>query len=483
VTSTESPTDLTACSATELGALIRAKQASPVEITEAVLARIEAHNGDLHSFLTVTADVARADAAAAEDRAARGELRGPLDGIPISIKDLEPTAGIRTTFGSKFFADNVPAADGVIAERLRGTGAVLLGKTNTPHAGFQDMCDNLLGPAAVNPWDTSRTPGGSSGGAAAAVAAGFGPLAHGSDGAGSIRIPAALCGVVGFKPSWGRVPTAPNAEYWAHRVHNGPLAMTVADAALMLAALSGRDPRDPSSIDQPPLVASLDLPAKPLRAAWSADLGYGIVDPEVAAIAQAAAERFTELGTTVEHRDPPWANPGEWHRVIYTTGLAAALAERVAANPDWIEPTLATMLSVAGGATAVQLRQAEIARGRLYEDAHAFFGEYDLLLTPTMPLTAWSAEPGPGPLEINGQPLPVTLRRSFLVYPFNLTGHPAITVPCGRTKAGLPVGLQIVGRWHADETVLAVAAAFEAAAGPFPRPDLGPADARKGAAE
>jgi Asp-tRNA(Asn)/Glu-tRNA(Gln) amidotransferase A subunit family amidase len=469
VTGTE--TDLATLPATELARLIRAGAASPVEITEAVLDRIERHDGDLHSFITVTPEIARAGAAAAEKRAQAGELIGPLDGIPLSIKDLEPTAGIRTTFGSRFFADHVPTEDGLIARRLRGSGAVLLGKTNTPHHGYKDMCDNLIGPAAVNPWDTTRTPGGSSGGAAAAIAAGFGPLAHGSDGAGSIRIPAALCGVVGFKPSFGRVPSAPSAEYWAHRVHHGPLTRTVADAALMLSVLSGGDPLDPMSIDQPPVAAELgELPR--LRAAWSADLGYGVVDPEVAAIAEAAATRFLELGVSVEPKDPPWSNPGAFHRVIYTTGLAAALSARAAERPDWIEPTLAELLAVPAGVSAVALRQAEIERGRLYEAANAFFGDYDLLLTPTMPLTAWSAEPGPGPMEIAGVPINVELRRAFLVYPFNLTGHPAITVPCGLTKDGLPVGLQIVGRWHADETVLAAAAAFEAATGPFPMPAL-----------
>src|SRR5437588_225898 len=217
-------TDLCFTPATELRRLIRARQLSPVELTDAVLSRIERLNPVLNAFLTVTADAARREAKAAEARARGDGAAGPLDGVPYSIKDLEPTAGVRTTYGSKFFEHNVPAEDGLVASRLRASGGILLGKTNTPHFGHRDMCDNLLGPPCRNPWKLDRTSGGSSGGAGAAVAAGLGPLAHGSDGAGSIRIPSALCGVVGFKPSFGRIPYHPNADYWSARSHNGPMA-------------------------------------------------------------------------------------------------------------------------------------------------------------------------------------------------------------------------------------------------------------------
>ena len=246
-----SATELCYTSAVDLGALIRARRLSPVELCEAVLARVERLNPRLSAFLTVTADRARAAARAAEMRAGRDALLGPLDGIPYSLKDLEPTAGIRTTFGSRWFAKHVPAEDSLLAARLAGTGAVLLGKTNTPHLGHKDSCDNLLGPPCRNPWNLERTSGGSSGGAASAVAAGLGPVAHGSDGGGSIRIPAALCGVVGLKPSFGRVPQSPSSDYWSARSHHGPLARTVRDAALFLEAMAGPDPRDPLSIDAP----------------------------------------------------------------------------------------------------------------------------------------------------------------------------------------------------------------------------------------
>src|SRR2546430_14282795 len=220
-------TELCFTPATELRRLIRARQLSPVELTDAVLSRIAQLNRVLSAFLTVTADAARREAKAAEARARGDGAAGPLDGIPYSIKDLEPTAGVRTTYGSKFFEHNVPAEDGVVASRLRASGGILLGKTNTPHFGHRDMCDNLLGPPCRNPWKLDRTSGGSSGGAGAAIAAGLGPPAHGTDGAGSIRIPSALCGVVGFKPSFGRVPYHPKADLWARRPHNRPMTRAV----------------------------------------------------------------------------------------------------------------------------------------------------------------------------------------------------------------------------------------------------------------
>jgi Asp-tRNA(Asn)/Glu-tRNA(Gln) amidotransferase A subunit family amidase len=246
-------TDLCFTSAVDLGALVRTGRLSPVELCEAALTRVERLNRRLNAFLTITPDLARAQARAAEARARTGALRGPLDGIPYTLKDLEPTAEVRTTFGSKWFANYVPPESGLVATRLAAAGGVLLGKTNTPQFGHKDSCDNLLGPPCRNPWRLDRTSGGSSGGAASAVAAGLGPVAHGTDGGGSVRIPAALCGVVGMKPSFGRVPQYPAADYWSARNHQGVLARTVRDAALFLDAMAGPDPRDPLSVDGPPV--------------------------------------------------------------------------------------------------------------------------------------------------------------------------------------------------------------------------------------
>src|SRR5262247_1382767 len=276
-------TDLCFTPATELAAMMRRRTLSPVEIMDAVLARIEALNSRLNAYLTIDAEGAREQAKAAEAAVVRGEILKPLHGLPVSIKDLEPSAGLRCTYGSKFFEHNIADVDGMVTGRVKAAGGIVLGKTNTSHYGYKDMCDNLIGPPCRNPWKLERTSGASSGGAAAAVAAGLGPLAHGSDGAGSIRIPAALCGVFGLKPSFGRVPNWPNADLWAARSHNGPMARTVRDAALMLDAIAGPDRRDPTTIGGPveEHLAACDGGVSGLRVAWSADFGYAAVDPEV----------------------------------------------------------------------------------------------------------------------------------------------------------------------------------------------------------
>ncbi len=460
-------TDLCYTPATELGRLYRAGELSPVEVTDAVLARIERLNPRLRAYLTVTDDLAREQARASEARARRGELIGPLDGVPYSIKDLEPTAGIRTTYGSKWFEHFVPDFDGIIPQRMKPTGAVLLGKTNSSHYGYKDMCDNLLGPPCVNPWKLDRTSGASSGGAGSAAAAGLGPLAHGSDGAGSIRIPSALCGLVGFKASFGRVPFWPFNDYWSAIVHNGPMTRTVRDAALMLNVLAGPDPRDPHSIDATPddYLAACEGDLKGLRIAYSEDFGYAAVEPEVRVLTRAAARSFTDFGCTLDERDPGWDDPGPFHTVLYEVLLAAHHDAHARERPEWIEATLMRHIENGRAVSGVEHHQAIMARTAFYESAQRFFGDYDLLLTPQMPLGAWSAEPGPneGPKVIEGRSTPTMFDHLPFTFPFNMTGQPALTVPCGFTSEGLPVGLQIVGRWHADSTVIRAAACFEAA--------------------
>ncbi len=460
-------TELCFTSASELGRMYRAREVSPVEVTEAVLARIEWLNPSLHAFVTVTGELARERAGASEGRAMRGELIGPLDGVPYSLKDLEPTAGIRTTFGSKWFEDHVPSADGTVAGRLKATGGVLLGKTNTPNFGYKDMCDNMIGPPCSNPWKLDRTSGASSGGAGSAVAAGLGPIAHGSDGAGSIRIPASLCGIFGLKPNFGRVPYAPTADLFATRSHNGPMARTVRDAALLLQALAGYDARDPLSLGDPApdYLAACEGDLRGLRVVWSADFGYAPLDPEVRRVAGAAAGRFADFGSAFEERDPGWASPRDFHKTIYEVSIASRQIERAEEHPEWIEATLAQIIENAQKVSAIEHGKALVARTAFFEQARAFFETCDLLLTPQMPVGAWSKEPGPteGPREIGGQPTPTMFDRLPFTYPFNLTGQPAATVPCGFTSEGLPVGLQIVGRWRDEATVLRAAACFEAA--------------------
>lgn len=462
-----STTELCFTPASELAAAIRRRQVSPVEIVEAVLTRIEALNPHLNAFLAVDAEGARAAARTAEAAVMRGEARGLLHGLPVSIKDLEPSQGLRCTYGSKFFEHAIAETDGAVTERVKAAGGIVIGKTNTPHYGHKDMCDNLLGPPCRNPWQLERTSGASSGGAAAAVAAGLGPLAHGSDGAGSIRIPSALCGVFGLKPSFGRVPYWPNQDIWAARSHNGPITRTVADAALLLQAMAGPDARDPTTIEQTPddYVAAVVQPLaalRGLRVAWSEDFGYAPVDPEVRRLTKAAAERFAAFGCQVEAVDPGWDDPREIAATAWYVSYAARLADRYAQQPDWFEPSLAQMIEAGQRVSGVEHGRALLARTAFYQQALHFFTTYDLLLTPQMPLAAWSVEQGPS--TIAGQPTPSMFDRLNFTFPFNLTGQPAASVPCGFTHEGLPVALQIVGRWHADTLVLQAAAAFEQAA-------------------
>ena len=459
--------DLGLTPATELAAAIRSRDVSPVDIVEAVLARIEAVNEQVNAFITVDADGALETARAAEAAVMAGEALGPLHGIPVAIKDLEPVAGLRCTYGSKFFEANIADIDGIVTERTKAAGGIIIGKTNACHSGHKDMCDNLIGPPCRNPWKLDRTSGGSSGGAGAAVAAGLGPLAHGSDGAGSIRIPAALCGTFGLKPSFGRIPHWPNKTSWRAIAHDGPLTRTVADAALYLQALAGPDPRDPASIDSSPddYVAAVAQPVeamKGLRVAWSEDLGYAAVDPEVRELTRRAAERFSDLGCHVEAVDPGWDNPQQAFARDYHAQLAAKMGPDYDKQPDYFEPSLAFMIEAGRQVSAEEIVLGGVFRTNFYHQVREFFQRYDLLLTPQMPIGAWSVEQGP--LEIDGIPTPAMFDRLPFTVPFNWTGYPAASVPCGFTGEGLPVALQIAGRWHADSQVLQAAAAFEQAA-------------------
>lgn len=459
-------TELCFTPATELARAIRTRKLSPVEIIDAVLARMDTLNPRLNAFITIDAEGARAAARQAEAAVMRGDKLPPLHGLPVSIKDIEPTAGLRCTYGCKFYENNIASFDGIVSERVRAAGGIIIGKTNTPNFGHKDMCDNLVAPACRNPWKLDRTPGGSSGGAAAAVATGMGPLANGTDGAGSVRIPAALSGVFGLKPSFGRIPYWPNADYWTARSHNGPLTRTVADSALLLGVTAGPDPRDPTTIDHAPedyasAVAHPFDALRGLRVAWSEDFGYAAVDPEVRQLTRQAAARFADFGCTVESVNPGWDDPRELAGMAWYVSFAARMGAQYDRQPDWFEPSLAEMIEAGRRATGEQHVRTSIGRTTFYNQALKFFQGYDLLLTPQMPIGAWSLERGPA--SIDGIPTPTMFDRLAFTFPFNLTGQPAASVPCGFTSEGLPVALQIVGRWHADTLVLQAAAAFEQA--------------------
>jgi Asp-tRNA(Asn)/Glu-tRNA(Gln) amidotransferase A subunit family amidase len=451
-------------SAVELAAAVRARRLSPVEIAEAVLARIDKVNPKLNAYCTVATERALADARAAETPVLRGETLGALHGLPISFKDLTPTAGIRTTMGSRIFEHWVPDADAIVVERARRAGAVVLGKTNTPEFGCKGVTDNRVFGHTRNPWNPDRIAGGSSGGAAAAVAAGLGPLAEGSDLAGSIRIPASVCGVVGFKPSLGRVPLWPALNGYTGFSHVGPLARTVADAALLLAAWAGPDDRDPKSLPATgeDFARAVEGGARGLRVAWSPDLGAAPVDPEVRRVTEAAAKAFSDLGCRVEEEHPPLDDALALFIDLTSPYRAAAMAPHLPRWRDQLDPMLLLRLDRAEGMSAVDWERATHRRTALWHRLRGFFERHDVLVTPTTSVAAFPIGQT-FPAEIDGRPLTNQLEWFPFTYPFAITGQPAISVPAGFTSEGLPVGLQIVGRRFADATVLRVAAAFEAA--------------------
>ena len=454
--------DLCWMSAEEMAAAIRKKKLSPVEVMRAVLARIERVNPALNAFVTLTADQAMKDARAAERALAKKSVTlGPLHGVPFSTKDLVITKGIRTTFGTRLYADNVPTEDAPMVERLRAAGAIQLGKTNTPAFGWIGATHNLLFGITRNPWNLDRTPGGSSGGASAAVAAGLGPLAIGTDGGGSIRIPASCAGIFGLKPTFGLIPVYPFSAAWSLS-HIGPMTRTVTDAALMMNAAAGLDERDAFSAPAPRVdyVKALRQGIKGLRAAWSSTLGFGrIVDPEVRASCEKAARRFRELGCRVEEVDLGWPSPKDAWDAIFCGGIAARLAPYLGERRADIDAGLAAIIDQALTWGPTRYVQAWFDRLAWNEHPRRLFEKYDLLLTPTIACAPFKVGLD-NPTEIAGTPVEPYDWIPF-TFPFNMTGHPGASVPCGVTGDKLPVGLQIVGRRFEDAAVLRAAAAFE----------------------
>jgi Asp-tRNA(Asn)/Glu-tRNA(Gln) amidotransferase A subunit family amidase len=381
-----------------------------------------------------------------------------LHGIPFSVKDVFLTKGTRTTFGSKLYAENVPDEDAPTVARLRAAGGILVGKTNTPAFGLLGSTRNLLFETTRNPWDTGYSPGGSSGGAAAAVAARLGPLAVGTDSGGSVRIPASFCGVVGLKPSFGRVPLYPAALLHDHA---GPITRTVADAALALDVLAGPDDRDFFSwpANERGYSASLLGDLKGLRIAWSPTLGHGPVDPEVRRLCESAAFSFKAFGCQVEEANPSWPDLSRAKRITYFGALAGKLAPYLPERADDIDPELRAAIDEAMAWSASQHAQAWDKALAFCNEVQPFFMTYDLLLTPSVACPPYRVDLD-GPATVAGQHITEFYSWAQFSYPFNITGQPAISIPCGFTN-DLPVGLQIVGRRFHDATVLRAAACFE----------------------
>jgi aspartyl-tRNA(Asn)/glutamyl-tRNA(Gln) amidotransferase subunit A len=459
----------------DLVSLVHAKELSPVEISEYFLARIEEHDGSVNAFSTVDRADVLAQAKRSEQAQMTGEL-GELHGIPIGIKDLIFTKGLRTTGGSRMYADLVPTQDDVVVERLRAAGAIILGKTNTAEFGFSaNQTDNELFGATRNPWDLSTSPGGSSGGSAAAVAAGLCPIAVGSDGGGSVRIPSSFCGLFGLKPTFGRIPLFPGCRdpqfpglsAWESLEHIGPIARSVADAALLADVMSGPDHRDRHSAHYGTPTRLSGLPRLDnltgLTIAWSADWdGAELVDPGVTDAFTAAVDRLVELGATVVNDSPDRAVAREHFAALAALdadppafrkameGYEESVADRVQQmlNREW---------------TFGELAAAVTRKKAMYLGFTEFFDRYDAFVTPTVPFTAMPLGQE-GPDRIAGQKLEVPARAVIgFCYPFNVTGHPAASIPCGSSADGLPIGMQIVSKWHRDDVVVQIAATYERA--------------------
>jgi aspartyl-tRNA(Asn)/glutamyl-tRNA(Gln) amidotransferase subunit A len=459
-----SNSDICLMSLVDAAEAVRVKKLSPVELVDAVLRRIEELNPKVNAYCTVASEATRRQAIDAEHAVMSGRKLGPLHGVPISVKDLTFTAGIRTTAGSRVYENFVPQQDSVAVSRLKAAGAIIIGKTNTPEFGWAAVTDNPLFGPTRNPWNLNLTSGGSSGGAAAAIATGMGPLAIGSDGGGSIRIPSSFCGVFGLAPSFGRVPQGPGFPAWETLSRTGPITRTVKDAALAMEVIGGRDDRDAFSLPDTGLriLPFLDGNVKKLRVAWSKDLGYATVDRRVLAVTQAAVRAFDRLSSGVEEvADLAVPNPETAFSKVVGVNLAAFLGDKLDRWRDRMDPSLVRFAEAHMDMAATEYISARLEMSRYWDGIQPLFEKYDLLLTPTVAVPPFEIGRY-RVLKMDGTEVSPLNWMAF-TYPFNITGQPAASVPCGWTDAGLPVGLQLVGRRFEDLTVLKAAFALEQA--------------------
>src|SRR5947209_6078261 len=459
--------DLAFTPAAELAGMIARRQVSPVDIVERVLGQIDKSGSSLNAFITVCAEEARAAAREAEAAIMRGAAFGPLHGVPFAVKDLVNTACVRTTFGSVALADNVPAADSPAVARLKAAGAILVGKTTTPEFGHKCFTEAPLFGRTANPWNLARTPGGSSGGAAAAVAAGLAPIGIGTDGGGSSRIPAACCGVVGFKQTLGLVPHDLTPDGFGNQSHITPLSRTVMDSALMLQAMAGPDRCDPHSLGLavPDFVAAArpDGDLKGVRIAWRPLLGNTQLCREVRDACEQALAVFAGLGAIVEPVDDNFTGTEPIWLILTQSFWNARFRRYVAQFGNRMSETLLRQMDNGAGHTAVELQEAMFERTRVFREIQGWFERYDIVATPTLSRTALAIDHDFfAPIEIDGQ-VADTVRKAWYPYtlPFNLSGNPAVTLPCGFGADGLPIGIQLVGPHLGDAKLMRAAAWFE----------------------
>ena len=461
--------------ATELATRIRQGDLSPVTVVNAFLDRIERVNPQINAYVTVLDEQAREQARQAEQAVQSGAELGPLHGVPVAIKDLVDVAGVKTTSGSKLLADSVADKNDTTVTRLQAAGAIILGKTNTPEFGRKPMTTNLLHGPTGNPWDVSKTAGGSSGGSGAAVAAGLAPIAQGSDTAGSIRVPASACGVFGLMPDFGRVPKGPTRSdafvYSGPCSFIGPMTRTVEDAALMLDVMAGPHSADPFSLPERDFdyTSITQRSIADLKIAFSPNLGICEVEPEIQDIVETAAEAFEQANATVEQVDTVFEQTWddlhdalevllqERYRGMYEDWQTTRGIDLLEHQEDVTEEVI-SRIEKSLELSVLDVQRAQRVRTRGYDTVQSLLQEYDLLVTPTLGTSPFSKETKPK--QINGVPID-PLHGWILTWPINLTGNPTASVPAGFTDDGLPVGMQIIGRRHADDTVLTASAAFQ----------------------
>lgn len=451
--------DLTAWTASALARAARAREVSAREIVEAHLERVAATNGRVNALVTLDADGALAAAAAAD---AVRRPSGLLHGVPVAVKDLEDTAGLRTTYGSPRFAEHVPAADSIVVERWRRAGAIIIGKANTPEFGAGSQTFNRVFGPTRNPYDLTRTVGGSSGGSAAAVTCGMVPLADGSDLGASIRNPAAFCNLVGLRPSPGRVPIGGDGDPWNPFETAGALARTVDDAALAMRVLAGADPRDPLSLQEDPAVftAPAAEAVKGRRIAWSRTLGGLPVDPVISGVLEPQRETLVALGCIVEDVEPELADADE----VFDTFRALAFAAGFADILEDVKPDIAENVHRGLALTGADVAQALRLRRAVFERMRELMDEYDAVAAPVTQVAPFSVEVE-WPRAVGGSQLGFYTDWFRSCSRITVTAHPAVSVPAGFTDDGLPVGLQLIGRHRREPELLALARAFEAATG------------------
>ena len=452
--------------AADLARQIREKALSAREVMAAHLNRIEQVNPEVNAIVTLLPEQAMAQAVSADEAMARGEAVGLLHGLPVAHKDLVPTKGIRTTLGSPIFKEMIPREDGLIVERLKKAGAITIGKTNTPEFGAGSQTYNEVFGETLNPYDVSRTCGGSSGGAAVALACRMLPIADGSDMGGSLRNPASFCNIVGFRPSPGRVPVWPEAAGWFTYSVQGPMARTVQDAALMLDAIAGPDPRSPIAISEPGSLfsQSLERSFKDVRVAWSRDLELFPVDPAVTAVIEGQRHVFEGLGCLIEDGQPDFTDADEvfktWRAWYVELGCSALLEN----HREKMKETLIWNIERGRELTGPQIGRAEVKRTVLYHRVREFMETYEFLILPVSQVLPFDVKTR-YVTQINDVKMETYIDWMKSCYFITTTGLPAISVPCGFTPEGLPVGVQIVGRHQDDLGVLQLAYAFEQATG------------------